>query len=188
MLNWHIRQAVRIIKAGGVIAYPTEAIFGLGCDPLNPYAIEKLLTLKQRDINKGLLLIATNIEQIRPYVDQLDASMVKKILGPGVQPITWLIKANPSVPYWLRGNHPTIGIRIIHHPIATAICTCLNQPIISTSANISHRPPAKRRIMVHKYFHGLVDDIVSGSLGKYAAPSEIRDIVTDQVIRSGNPL
>ena len=187
MLNWHIKQASRIIKAGGIIIYPTEAIYGMGCDPLNAHAIEKLLSLKQRDINKGLLIIAADVEQIRPYVDQLDPAMLNKLVQTGPQPITWLVKASPWVPFWLRGNHATIGIRITQHPIANALCRILDQPIVSTSANISQRAPARSGICAHKYFHGRVDYFVSGPLGGFSSPSEIRDISTNQVIRSASP-
>ena len=183
MQQWQIKNAANIIKDGGVIVYPTEAVYGLGCDPLNPHAVERILDLKKRSMDKGLLLIAAHTRQVMEYIHEPQEENLNVLFSSSETPITWLLKAAANVPYWLTGNHTTIAIRLTRHPIAKAICQQLGHPLISTSANISARHPANRKVLAYKYFYGQVDFIVGGSLGKYHSPSEIRDATSGRTLR-----
>ncbi len=81
MSSLQVNEAVRILRQGGVIAYPTEAVYGLGCDPDNHQAVEKLLAIKQRSRDKGLILIAADFQQLRPYLAEIDSALKRKILA-----------------------------------------------------------------------------------------------------------
>ena len=112
MHQWQIKNAANIVMDGGVIVYPTEAVYGLGCDPLNPHAVERILDLKKRNINKGLLLIASNLKQILEYIHEPQEENIYALFSSNERPITWLFKAATNVPYWLIGSYTTIAIRL----------------------------------------------------------------------------
>ena len=95
-----LRAAVRHLGKNGVIAYPTEAVFGLGCDPDNIHAIKTILELKNRSVDKGLILIAADFEQLRPYIDTTELPDIGNVLKTWPGPVTWLIKARSTVPVW----------------------------------------------------------------------------------------
>ncbi|MBP8284057.1 MAG: Sua5/YciO/YrdC/YwlC family protein, partial [Chromatiaceae bacterium] len=120
-LGQRLRLAAHWIKAGGVVAYPTEAVYGLGCDPWNGEATRRILTLKQRPESKGLILIAAAIQQLTPFVELLEAERMEAILASWPGPHTWLLPARPEVPSWLRGEHATLAVRVTAHPLAAAL-------------------------------------------------------------------
>jgi len=191
--QWPIKKAANIIKHGGVIVYPTEAVYGLGCDPLNPHAVARILTLKHRNIDKGLLLISAHFSHVSQYIHSSQQGTcaalflaTEKETREAPVAITWLFKAADHVPFWLTGNHSTIAIRFTQHPIAKAICELWGQPIISTSANISTQRPLNRKVLAYKIFYKKVDYMVAGPLGKQVCPSEIRDVATGQVVRKAH--
>jgi L-threonylcarbamoyladenylate synthase len=184
---WQLREAARIIGRGGIIAYPTEAVFGLGCDPLNPSAVLRLLALKQRPLEKGLVLIASNIEQLKPFMAPLDARQKSTLEASWPGPVTWLVPARPETPAWLKGHHDTVAVRVTNHPVAASLCQTVGHALVSTSANPSGLPPAKTSLQVKSYFskqsNQNVDKIVTGALGSEANPSIIKDLSTDTIIR-----
>tara|TARA_B100000676_G_C17966507_1_gene780692 strand:- start:536 stop:1081 length:546 start_codon:yes stop_codon:yes gene_type:complete len=171
----------KITRNGGIIAYPTEAVYGLGCDPLNPEAVNRLLRIKQRSMRKGLIIIASKIEQILPYVALKD-KWIKHIekSWPGSQ--TWLIPVAENVPIWINGGKSLIACRVTAHPVANSICEHLGSAIISTSANKSKQRPAKTALQVRMRCPE-VDFIVSGELGDLKKPTPIYDITTGIKIR-----
>lgn len=185
MNPWHLRQAVRCLDAGGVIAYPTEAVFGLGCDPLNPQAVSRLLALKQRDVAKGLILIAADLAQLSPYIEPPTADIQARLDASWPGPVTWLLKPRPHVPQWLTGAHHTIAVRVSAHPVANALCQTFGRALVSTSANPSHHPPARNSLTLRRYFHQQIDFIVPGKLGAQAKPTVIRDARTGKIHRPG---
>ena len=132
MTGWHIREAVRIIAAGGVIAYPTDTVYGLGCDPLNASAVLYLLELKQRGIAQGIILIASRWQQLHPFLQPLKPATAKRVKHDTGKPVTWLLPARPDVPVWLRGRHDTLAIRVTRHPAVTALCDRWDGPLVST--------------------------------------------------------
>jgi len=182
-MRWSLRQAAHVINKGGVIAYPTEAVYGLGCHPLNENAVSHLLALKQRDPGKGLILISDNLDKLTPFLKSLSQSDRNKINNTSTDAITWLIPAQDWVPNWLTGWHSSLAVRVTAHPIAAALCQATNMPIISTSANLSGRHPARNSLQVRLQFGELLDGIISGTTNHKANPSSIRDLKTGQVIR-----
>jgi len=185
MSAFHLRTARRILRAGGIVAYPTEAVYGLGCDPLNPHAVMHLLALKQRPWQKGLILIASARHQLAPFIEAVDTVMERKIADTWPGPVTWLMPARPEVPYWLRGTHPTLAVRVTAHPLAAALCDAFGGPIVSTSANLAGHEPARSALRVQRELGERVDYILHGELGKLAQPTEIRDTTSGRIIRAG---
>ncbi|HEY0719815.1 MAG TPA: Sua5/YciO/YrdC/YwlC family protein, partial [Gammaproteobacteria bacterium] len=148
MTPWQLREAVRVLHDGGLIAYPTEAVYGLGCDPLNADAVLRLLELKQRPWQKGLILIAAEQTQLEPYLLPLDSAMLARVAPTWPGPYTWLLPARDETPWWLRGEHDTLAVRVTAHPVAAALCRAFGGPIISTSANLAGKAPATSPLAV----------------------------------------
>ena len=180
-----MRAAVRAIRAGGIIAYPTEAVYGLGCNPLAERAVRRLLALKRRPASKGLILIAAGIAQLDPFLQPLTLAERERIAASWPGPHTWLIPAKPETPRWLRGRHDTLAVRVTAHPLAAALCRACGHPLVSTSANRSGRPPARTALAVRRQLGRDLDYLLSGSTGGAAQPTEIRDLRSGRRIRSG---
>jgi len=185
MSRWQLTRAARSIFNGGVIAYPTEAVYGLGCDPLNPNAVQRLLEIKQRRVEKGLILIASELAQLRPFIQIPDANIMKRITASWPGPTTWLIPKQPEIPSWLCGNHERIAVRITAHPLAAALCEACGHALISTSANISHQQAARSTLQIQCRFAGQLDFILHGQLGDNTRPTEIRDAISNRLVRAG---
>lgn len=184
IIPWKLREAARCVHSGGLIAYPTEAVFGLGCDPLNGQAMERLLKLKQRPVEKGVILIASDFNQLRPFIKPLAEPLMNRIFASWPGPNTWLLPAADHLPYWLTGIHATLAVRVTAHPLAAALCRACESPIVSTSANRSGQHPARSALQVRLRLGNRVDCIVNAPLGNSRAPSTIRDGATGRVIRS----
>ncbi len=184
MTPWQLRQAVGTLRAGGIIAYPTETVFGLGCDPLNPDAIKYLLALKRRPIKKGLILIGAQLEHLLPYIDVVDAELLDKLKTTTLRPTTWVVPAHKHTPAWLTGQHDSIAVRLTSHPIAGELCTLFGGAIVSTSANPAGHPPARSSLSVNRYFHGQLDYLLHSASKLDNKPSQIRDLLSDKVFRS----
>jgi len=182
--DFMLRRVARLLRDGGVIAYPTEAVYGLGCDPLNRTAVEHLLAIKRRPVEKGLILIASRIEQILPFVETPSNEVLLRLTETWPGPVTWLLPANPATPRWLRGQHRSLAVRVTAHPIAAALCAAFGGPIVSTSANASGRPPARNPLQARLRCPG-VDLVVHGATGGLARPTAIRDGRTGRTLRTG---
>jgi len=176
-----LRQARACLRAGGVIGYPTEAVYGLGCDPWQAAAVARLLEIKQRDISKGFILIASQLSQLLPLVDW-QGNWTDDVSASWPGPCTWLLPARPDLPGWLRGRHDKIACRVTAHPDAATLCETVGQALISTSANRSGLPAARSALQVRRRCPG-VDDILHGTLGGLARPTSIRDACTGERIR-----
>ncbi len=177
-----LRQAAHFLRCGEIIAYPTEAVYGLGCDPLNESAVQQLLELKQRPVAKGMILIAANFLQIDDYVE-IDEVIKKRIMPTWPGPHTWVLPAQPWVPEYLTGEHQTIAVRITNHPIAARICEYFGQAIISTSANPSGLKPPKTLLQLRKYFSPQDLLMIPGTTGALSQPTTIRNGVTGARLR-----
>jgi L-threonylcarbamoyladenylate synthase len=182
--SWQLRQAARCFHQGGVLAYPTEAVYGLGCDPLDWFAVERILELKKRPLDKGLILIAADFEQLRPFVRPLSEEAMRPLYDSWPGPSTWLLPAAEHTPPWLRGAHDTLAVRVTAHPIAAALCRACDSPLVSTSANMDGQPPARSALRVRSSFGNRVDCVVSGPLGDLSKPTVIRDAVSGETVRS----
>ncbi|NKF51838.1 threonylcarbamoyl-AMP synthase [Shewanella sp. WXL01] len=177
-----------VIASGGVIAYPTEAVYGLGCDPDNPQAIEKVLQVKQRSWKKGLILVAADLSQLQGYVDltQLsdDQLSFAKQKWPG--PFTFVMPVGDKTQALLKGEFDSIAVRVSAHPVVREICNTIGKPLVSTSANLAGEDPAMSHQQVLDIFSGKIDAVVQGELGEQRQPSTIIDARTGDVLRKGN--
>ena len=180
---WQIRRAVAQLRGGGVIAYPTETVYGLGCNPLDEHAVQRLLELKQRPREKGLILIGATLEQLLPYINVHDKTLLKKLAAPTERPTTWLCPPRAAAPHWLSGRHDSIAVRITTHPLARHLCERYGAAIISTSANPAGLAPARNAFKVRRYFGGQLDDILAGQCDARAKPSRIIDLINGIVVR-----
>jgi len=183
--RWQLTQAVRTLREGGIIAYPTEAVFGLGCNPFNPEAVLRLLALKQRPLAKGLILIAADLDQLAPFMAPLSADDHARLEATWPGPVTWLVPARPETPGWLRGEHDTIAVRVTNHPVASILCRAAGHAIVSTSANPAGRPPARSALQVRRYFADRLDAFITGALGDEPRPTTIRDLTSGRLLRAG---
>lgn len=180
-------QAAVVLQRGGVIAYPTEAVYGLGCDPKNLSAVKKILDLKQRKKEKGLILIASDYEQLKSYINPLDKIIENKLLESWKDQntaITWLVPVDYNISIYLKGQFDTLAVRVSHHPIVKELCEKFGGAIISTSANIATQEAARTAEEVKQTFGDKVDFIIEGETNINAQPSEIRDALTDEIIRT----
>ena len=178
-------SAIQTLRQGGVIAYPTEAVFGLGCDPDNHQALTNLLELKQREPSKGLILIAADAAQLTPYIAKIDDTLMQRALVTWPGPYTWLFPCADNLNPFLVGEHKTIAVRVTAHPVVRALCLAFGKPIVSTSANISGHAPARSVDEVKSLFGDRIKIIVDGEVNIHAKPSEIRDLQSNKIIRSG---
>lgn len=178
-----IRNAAHKLRQGSLIAYPTEAIYGLGCDPLNKVAVLRLLTIKQRPIEKGLILIASDFQQIKPFLNIEDKAILKRMLNTWPGPTTWVAPSQPWVPVWLTGKHESLAVRVTDHPIAARLCSEFGGAIVSTSANISDRPPAKTALQVKKIFADKNVPIIKGKASGLDQATSIFSAISGKQLR-----
>lgn len=184
-LRWPLRHAREVILKGGVIAYPTEAVFGLGCDPLNATAVQRIIRLKSRDAAKGLILIAARIEQLLSFLAPLSEATRAELNATWPGPVTWVVPASSQVPRLLTGGRDTLAVRVTAHPVARALCESTGIALVSTSANHSGRPPARTALQVRARFHDEIDYVVPGNVGGARKPTEIRDATSGKILRAG---
>lgn len=183
-MSYHqaILKAARILRGGGVIAYPTEGVFGLGCLPDDLEAVCRILAIKKRDPAMGLVLIATDLGQLDGWIELPNDT--QKLKSSSDRPVTWVVPATADAPYWIRGSHSGLAVRMTTHPVAAALCDAADSALVSTSANLHRKPPARSRFVLRRTFGSLVDYIVPGDCGPATGPSEIRDLITGKVLRS----
>jgi L-threonylcarbamoyladenylate synthase len=178
-----LRTAARQLRYGRVIAYPTEAVYGLGCDPTNIDAVQSVLDIKGRPAEKGLILIGADFEQLLPYIDLEGIRDLPRVLDTWPGPVTWIIKARPDVPAWLRGAHDSVAVRVTAHPLAARLAKTFGKPLVSTSANPSGRPPARSALKTRRYFCREKIFIIPGSLGGELNTTAIFDAQTNARLR-----
>ena len=176
-------RATATVADGGIIAYPTEAVYGLGCDPGNAAAVARLFALKHRSTRKGVILIAADLSQLRPYIRPLDAAQTRQVMAQWPGPVTWLLPARAEVSRWLRGDSRCIAVRVTAHPLAAALCRRYGGALVSTSANRAGHVPCRSAGCVRRVFAGGVDGIVRGELGAEIRPSRILALASGTVVR-----
>ncbi len=182
MSSWKLRQAISTLNNGGVIAYPTEAIYGLGCDPWNVEAVQHLLDIKQRPWHKGLILIAADFNQLQDFIAPVSGEVLEQLEATWPGPTTWLLPAAPNTPFYLSGAHSTIAVRVTAHKQTADLCREFGGAIISTSANLTGRRPAKTSHQVRWQLPEL-DYVLSGSCSGSNQPSTIKNAKTGAIIR-----
>lgn len=179
-----LRRAARIVHAGGVLAYPTEAVYGLGCDPACDDAVARIVALKGRSSRSGFILIATSLEQLDGWIAPTPAER-RRLASRTTKPVTWVVSAGELCSSLVSGGRPTVAVRVTSHPVAAALCEAVGMPLVSTSANLHGRPPARSALAVRRCFGAALDAVVPGATGGRSKPSEIRDARTGATLRSG---
>ena len=176
---------VDIINQGGVIAYPTESVWGLGCNPWNKKAVNKILSLKKRNSEKGFILVGSHISQFSPLVNILPTAQKETLEDSWPGPHTWVIPDEMQwAPVWVRGRFNTVAVRVSRHPEIVSLCNALMQPIISTSANTTGKDALVDQNSVETSFSNTIDAIFSGTIGKHKKPTTIQDLFTGHTIRA----
>ena len=183
--HWHIHRCADVIRSGGVIAYPTEGVWGVGCDPWHDEAVEYLLSLKRRQPAKGLILISGDAAHFEPLLATVSPDQRAQVVMPRARATTWLVP-DPTqyFPDYLRGKHDTVALRVSSHPLVAALTARLGYPIISTSANLSGHPAAQTALRVRQYFGDRLDALLPGQTAGDARPSQIIDLRSGTIIRS----
>ncbi|MTI14191.1 threonylcarbamoyl-AMP synthase [Sansalvadorimonas verongulae] len=180
-----VEAVCSVIRGGGVIAYPTEAVWGLGCDPWNQKAVERILEIKRRPVEKGLILAASDQEQIAPLLEGLSQKQKKLLDDSWPGPVTWLIPdPNQWVPDWVRGQHNSVAVRVSAHPVVRELCESWGKPLVSTSANRAGEDALVEQVDVVAQLGDELDCIIEGKTGDSTAPSRICDLVTGHILRS----
>lgn len=183
LMPWHLQTALRALRAGGIVACPTEAVWGLSCDPLHTHALEHLLELKQRDWRKGLILVAADFGALEPYVQLPSRNALKRAQATWPGPATWVFPAAAETSLLLTGEHDTLAVRVTAHPVLRALCQAWGGALVSTSANRSGREPARSATQVHLQFGRKLDAIVPGALGGLERPTTIRHVASGMILR-----
>ncbi|MFP4295842.1 MAG: L-threonylcarbamoyladenylate synthase [Halothiobacillaceae bacterium] len=182
--SWPVRQAASCLRSGGIVAYPTEAVFGLGCDPLNERALSRLLAVKYRPWSQGLILVAADTGQLGPYLGQVPESEWARVLPTWPGPNTWVLPAAPGLSRLLTGRHERLAVRVTADARVAALCRAFGGPLVSTSANRSGLPPARSAFAVRHAFGPEIDHIMGGAVDRHARPSTIRDARNGRVLRA----
>jgi len=179
--DFSIRHAASIIRQGGILAYPTDTIYGLGCDPYNPDAVNRLSEIKHRPLNKLFILLAADIDQLKGLID-IDTEQ-QDIIATQKSATSWIISASKTAPEWLTDNDNNITIRISQNLVVQKLCRHLGHAIISSSANLTGKTPAQNSLQIHKYFHATVDKILATNKKLTARPSTIIRLSDHTIIR-----
>lgn len=181
-----VDAAAALMRRGGVLAYPTEAVYGLGCDPHDQAAFERLFALKQRPPTQGVLLIAADFAQVERYIDlaAVPAAVLAQVRESWPGPHTWIFPRSPLVPDWVAGAHAGIALRVTAHAPAAALCAAFGGALVSTSANPHAQPPARSAAMVEDYFGQALDGVLDAPLGDQMRPTVIRDALSGAIIRN----
>lgn len=177
------RALRRYLKSGGVVAYPTESCYGLGCDPNNRNAVKKILRLKKRPQAKGVILIAARFKQLQPFLAPLSKEQIARAHAVWPGPHTWLMPTRKHCPAWLSGNHNSLAVRVTAHPDAARLCKNAGMALVSTSANLSGGKAARTARHCRALFGSQVW-ILPGLVGRRRKPSTIQDFLTGRIIRS----
>ena len=177
-------ELATILKQGGVIAYPTEAVWGLGCDPFNESAVRRILDLKSRPEYKGLILIAGAEQQLTPWLNTLEPKVADRLISINETPTSWVVPDTSITPSWVRGEHQSVAIRLSQHKPVQALCEAFQGVLVSTSANPAGLDPAMTAKEVSAYFGDKIDAIYDAPLGGASQPSQVRDIISDTLFRA----
>jgi L-threonylcarbamoyladenylate synthase len=181
-----LSDAAAALRAGGVVAYPTEAVYGLGCDPENRAAFDRLFAIKRRPPTQGALLIAADFAQVERYIDlaAVPADAMQRVLATWPGPHTWICPRSAFTSSWLAGSHSGIALRVTAHPLAAELCRAFGGALVSTSANRHGEPPARTADAVREAFRDEIDAVLNGSVGGLERPTPIRDAISGDTVRT----
>jgi L-threonylcarbamoyladenylate synthase len=179
-------EAASTLHRGAVIAYPTEAVWGLGCDPFDESAVMRLLAIKQRPVEKGMILIAGSLDQIDGLLDWQALSPPRReaVLATWPGPNTWIVPTTARVPRWITGAHDGVAVRVSAHPTVIALCAAFGGPLVSTSANLTGEPPVHAREALDPRLLAQLDGVTEGETGGLGSPTTIRDASSGAQLRA----
>ena len=187
MTDFNLSNALTALRTQGVIAYPTESVFGLGCDPDCDISIQKILELKKRPVSKGLILIAANIEQLNNYADfdSLSDDQLSQIKKTWPGAFTWVVPANKNLSKLISGDFGTVAVRVSTHSVVQDLCIEFGKPLISTSANLSGLEACINAKQVQNMFadNPLLDCIIDADVSGLGSPSQIWNAKTGLRLR-----
>ena len=182
--EWRARYAVHVLRSKGVVAHPTEAVWGLACDPFSEQAVQGLLDLKGRPKEKGLILISASRDHFAALLAPLSSELQQRFNAPQSRPTTWIVPdLHQQVPFWVRGQHQGVAVRVSQHPMVQLLTDYFQGPLISTSANRAGKSPAMNLMDIRKNFAGRIDYVLDGQLGGQDRPSRIIDLQSGQILR-----
>ena len=173
------------MEQGGVVAYPTEACFGIGCDPSNQYAVRRVFRIKGRPSGMGLIVIADCIDRVLPFIDTTDLSILTGPMASWPGPYTWIFPADARLKNYAKNPNGTIAVRVTAHPVAARLCRLLGNALVSTSANRHGCKPLRTPHEVERMLGNELDVVVRAPVGVQRRPTEIRDAATGRLIRAG---
>lgn len=179
-----LAAGVAVAQAGGVIAYPTEAVWGLGCDPFNEAAVTRLLEIKRRPVEKGLILVAASLDQLPALASSLSDAQRATLEATWPGPVTWLLPDSTAcIPSWIKGEHASVAVRVSAHPLVRELCLRFGGALVSTSANDAGEPEIRSQSRLTEEFGDRIDAVIAGELGDSAEPSQIRDLISGTRLR-----
>jgi L-threonylcarbamoyladenylate synthase len=180
-----VPDAAALLRRGGVLAYPTEGVWGLGCDPFDQAAVMRLLALKERGVDKGLILVAAGASQFDGLADwgALPSGNASTVLASWPGPHTWIVPATARMPRWISGAHAGVALRASAHPVVAALCMAFGGPLVSTSANRAGAPAPRQFAELDPGLLDAVDACVEGETGGRERPSDIRDAASGALLR-----
>lgn len=183
-LTTSVSDLADVLRQGGVIAYPTEAVWGLGCDPFNEQAVRRILELKSRPVEKGLILVAGKASHLQAWCNTLDDKAATRLGSETEIPTSWVVPDNSIAPSWIRGEHESVAIRLSRHRAVQELCNAFGRVIVSTSANPSGKPPATSIKEVESYFGHSLEAIFNAPLGSAKQPSQVKDLLSNTLFRA----
>ena len=181
--NTSINAAIDTIKQGGLLVYPTEGVYGIGCDYRSQAAVERLLQLKQRPVEKGLILAASHVQQVLPLICPNNGDELARALKTWPGHNTWVFEASAEVPDWIRGAHSTLAVRVSAHPVIKQLCDGFGHAIVSTSANVTTHESVNDLQHIMGVFGAQVDYYLDLPLGGQTKPSQIRNAADGSTLR-----
>ncbi len=181
---FRLRLARDLLRAGALVAYPTEGVFGIGCDPRNPHALSRVVALKGRAAGKGLILVGCSEQQVAEFANLAGAADPAAVRSSWPGPVTWVLPARRGVARLVTGGRATVAVRVTAHPVAAALCRAFGGALVSTSANLSGRAPARTALAVRRRLGPqAVDLVLCGAVGGLRGASTIRDGASGRVLR-----
>ncbi len=178
-----IKQAVKVLKNGGLIAYPTEGVFGIGCDPLQLSALQRVIEIKQRDASKGLIIVSAEFSHLENFIEPLDLLTRERLLATWPGAVTWIVRAKPTLPELLTGGRETIAVRVSQHPVIVSLSQEFGGPIVSTSANYSGQPACTTATAVRQALGEKIDLLLDAPVGGQQGATPIFDAASGNRLR-----
>ncbi len=184
-MSWRLRRIAHALRRGAVIACATDTIWGFSCHPLHGGAVRRLLKLKQRPVDQGLILLASELMQAHPFIDATILPELRDRISARSddRPTTWILPAATGCPFWLSPDGRHVALRLTDTPQIAGLCNALASPVVTTSANRSGRPAARNRFQVARQFHGRIDAFVGSHRSESGLPSRIIDLQSGRILR-----